>query len=304
MAESLTKQEIEQGIKKLINIKSSNTQIMEKGTDDSLKNSSADRPNTSKNTGNPDLQKDHDMSDKSKTTTKKKKNKKKKKPGENKELGEDVDNPQHSERWKRKKARQLQSRKSETADSKQDESVKVSQERDVLKPGLIISVNEQSKRQVSTYLNEKPAVSTPTLKDGERKSEHADRVTVDSKGNIVEEDRKLGEDSLKKAKRRRKKGKKSTTDSSCDEDEDRKGQSSEGHKQDHNIDEAVKKFWSMKTGQGQKTKGVKTHAKKERSGNVADDEKGPNEDQDFHLDLSGMFLSKKLIILSTSLLYF
>jgi hypothetical protein len=108
----------------------------------------------------PDLQKDHDISDQSKTSTKKKKNKKKKKPGENKELGEDVDNPLRSERWKRKKARQLQSRKSETPDTKQDESVKVSQERDILKPGLIISVNEHSKRQISTYLKEKPAVST------------------------------------------------------------------------------------------------------------------------------------------------
>jgi hypothetical protein len=58
----------------------------------------------------------------------------------------------------------------------------------------------------------------------------------------------------------------------------------------------------MKTGQGQKTKGVKTHVKKERSGNVADDEKGPNEDQDFHLDLSGMFLNKKILILSASLI--
>lgn len=292
MAESLTKQEIEQGIKKLINIRSSNTQITEKGTDDFLKNPSADRPKTNKNTGNPDLhlQKDHDISDKSKTTTKKKKNKKKKKPGENKELGDDVDNPQHSERWKRKKARQVQSRQIQTPDTKQDESVRVSQERDVLRPGLIISVSEHSKRKISTYLNEKPAVSTPTLKDGERKSENADRVTVDSKRNIVEEDRKHGEDSPKKTKRRRKKGKKSTTDSSCDEDEDGKGQSSEGHTPDHNIDEAVKKFWSMKTGQGQKTKGVKTHAKKERSGNVADDEKGPNEDEDFHLDLSGTFL--------------
>ncbi|CAC5420098.1 TUT [Mytilus coruscus] len=110
------------------------------------------------------------------------------------------------------------------------------EERDFLKPGLIISVNKESKRQITTYLSD-GRDSVMGIKSGEENP------------GLTSFDKKILVDSEKEYTKRNKKVKKSTPDTGIGDDKEQEDKKlyDEKESQSHpNIDEISDRFWNRK----------------------------------------------------------
>lgn len=233
-ADPLSKEEIEVGIKKLINFGNTddpnNINLNTNSNLDQEDNQDCTKKGTPAKEKNSALEDQHHSAKSEKALSKSKTKKSKKSKKKVSELvTENVSN------FKQDKQSHL-AKQSIGQQSSKGMSQYQTEERDFLKPGLIISVNKESKRQITTYLSDSRD-SAIGIKRGEDNPD----LTISDKKIIV--------DSEKEYTKRNKKVKKSTPDHGIGDDKEQEDKKlfNEKESQSHpNIDEVSDRFWNSK----------------------------------------------------------
>ncbi|XP_052061598.1 terminal uridylyltransferase 4-like isoform X2 [Mytilus californianus] len=237
VSDALSKEEIEVGIKKLINFGNTDDHnIVNLNTNSNLNpenNPDCTKKGTAAKEKHSALEDQHRSKESEKAHSKSKAKKSKK----NKKKASELVTENVSD-FKRDKQSHL-AKQSTGQQSSKGMSQYQMEERDFLKPGLIISVNKESKRQITTYLSD-GRDSVLSIKSGEEDpglNSNDMKILVDS------------DMSEKEYTKRNKKMKKSTPDTGIGDDKEQEDKKlyNEKESQSHpNIDEASDRFWNSK----------------------------------------------------------